>query len=877
MRAAAPRARSGPRELLAMGLLAALPAVAHAPAWWEQRLLGPGDGAALHYPMRAAVWQAYLQGELPSWNPLIFSGTPLLAAYRPGAFYPPAAALTPLAPFVAFQVLVLLSLAAAGILAFLYARRLGAEVVGAYVAGLSFSLGPYLVGHMADTATLVAAPLLPGVLLAAELHLERGTRGAARLLAAAVALLLLAGSPEAARAGIALVAARVGLAHAFAHGRRRASARASCLALLCGMLLAAPQLVPTLLALRDAGHAVTGLARPAHETLPGLTGLVLRYVSHTPAPSLALSALPLVMSEAPVRALGVVLAACLGLQWGRGPLAAAGSLALVFDLALALVAGLSLSAQWQKRREPYGRRLRGYFLVAALASAAALSVSTSILGPLPETLAGAVGVLALSLVLYFSLAEAPDAVKAGVWLLPLTASFLLQPQGRGVWSEAPTRRSLELGTPSSSAIDLAMGGRRGERMLSVVRAWPERELADLAFGNLGMLRGRHSASGYDPMVSLRSRAAFDGMGSGGLLPGSFFRTDPTRLEELAVRWVQVPGSALIAAPDRWGLGDTLDMRIEGGQSRFFPLPLVSATEIRLASSLSDAVGVGQGRPVARLSVRLATGREIELVLRAGVDTAEWAYDRPDVRASVAHERPPILETFPAPDGSFSGHRYHASLRLPGRYFVDGVRIAAERGAGLFTLARMSLIDGSQGRFYPVSLAAGYVSDTSHFREAAVTPFVRLFELPRSPGPARVVERLRLLPDDAAVLRSLRSPGAYGIEPARECLALASEAGGIVMPEGARSSRAVLQRAGDDGLDVRAEGPGLLVVAEGWDAGWSAALDGRAARILRVNHAEMAVVIPAGVHRLELSYRPRGLGAGLGLAAAALLALLLVPI
>ena len=40
-------------------LLALLPPLAYAPAWGEGRLLGPGDGAALHFPLRAAVWHAY--------------------------------------------------------------------------------------------------------------------------------------------------------------------------------------------------------------------------------------------------------------------------------------------------------------------------------------------------------------------------------------------------------------------------------------------------------------------------------------------------------------------------------------------------------------------------------------------------------------------------------------------------------------------------------------------------------------------------------------------------------------------------------------------------------------------------------------------------
>src|SRR6266568_4662960 len=93
------------------------------------------------------VWRAYARGDLPSWNPGAFSGTPLLAAYRPGGFYPPMPVLALLPPFLAFQLLVLASLAAAGMLTYTYLRRIGAGRVGAYASGLMFALGPCLVAH----------------------------------------------------------------------------------------------------------------------------------------------------------------------------------------------------------------------------------------------------------------------------------------------------------------------------------------------------------------------------------------------------------------------------------------------------------------------------------------------------------------------------------------------------------------------------------------------------------------------------------------------------------------------------------------------------------------------------------------------------------
>ncbi|HKC13647.1 MAG TPA: hypothetical protein VKI41_16605 [Vicinamibacteria bacterium] len=859
------RDRWGRRDALLLALLALLPLLAYAPAWTQGRLLGPGDGAALHYPLRTEVWRAYDRSEVPSWNSGIFSGTPLLSSYRPGAFYPPMALLFLLPPFPAFQVLVLLSLSAASVLTFLYVRSLGAERAGAYVSALAFALGPYLVGHLDDTATLVAAPPLLLVLLAAEAHMEEAGRAVG--LAAAVALLLLAGSPEAARAGGALLLGRLVVGHVFGRGVAGPSLRATGLALLSGVLLAAPQLLPTLIAAREAGSPATGLATAEAGVLPGVTGLLLRYVSHTPAPALALAALPLALAQPTVRVLGIALALCLALQGGRESFSAPGAAALVFDLALAVLAGLSLSAQWVERREGLGRRMRAHFLLAALASTAALSVAAAVVGPLPQALAGAVGVLALALILYFTLAESPDPVKAHLWLLPLSVSFLLQPHGREAWAGAPTQEDLLRGTPPRQAIDRAMAGRPEERILALVREWPREEASDLAYANLGALAGRRNANGYDPLVPQLRLAVFDGMDPGGALPAGFFRTDPGRLELLGVRWVEVPSSALTTTPDPEGLGDPLDLPLEPERPRFFPLPLTRATELRLSSWLSYAVEVPQETPVAEVLVRLATGREVSLPFRAGVDTAEWAHDRPDVLPRVRHQRARVLESFPGPEGGFEGHHYKAILKLPARYLLDGVRIRALPGPWRLSLGRVGVFDAAKGRAVAVSTTGAYLSDTVRLREAAATPLVKLYQVLRGLGPARVVDGLRRFPEEEALLGALRAPTRAGIDSRREALITAADAQGVVVPEeGRRTMRAEVVRAVGSRLEVRAEGAGILVITEGWDPGWSAEVDGVGARVLRVNGTHMGVVLAAGTHRIVLRHHARGLMAGTLLAA-----------
>jgi len=113
-----------------------------------------------------------------------------------------------------------------------------------------------------------------------------------------------------------------------------------------------------------------------------------------------------------------------------------------------------------------------------------------------------------------------------------------------------------------------------------------------------------------------------------------------------------------------------------------------------------------------------------------------------------------------------------------------------------------------------------VSDEVRLAEAAGTPLVSLFEVRRGIGPAWVVESLRRLPDEARLLDVLRSPTRLGVDARREALATESDARGVELPPGSRSSPADLARAAGGRIVVRAAGPGLLVLSEGFDRGFS---------------------------------------------------------
>jgi hypothetical protein len=870
------------RDWLLVLLLAAAPLVAYAPAWHEDRLLAPGEGEALDLPLRVEVFRAWQRGEVPSWNEAVFSGTPLLASYRPGALHPLMLLLAPLAPETAFQLLVLISLALAGPLAFLYARRLGACRVGALTTGLGFALGPYLVAHLADTATLVAAPALPLLLLAAENQLDRSAAGLRPMLglAIATALVLLAGSSDAVLAAALLLGARLTLAFLprVLSGRPFDGARLarSGAAIGGGVLLAAPQLLPTLVALGEAGRGEPSHAFAAAAPLGGVAGFVVRYVSHSPAPIFAIASVPLLRRVPALRAAAAVVVLVLLLFAARGGPDPRGPLPLAFDLALAVLAGLALSVQWQARCEPAGARVRRLALVAALAASAALSIATTVSGPLAPELQAPVGLLALALILHFALAGSEDAVYAHLFLLPLVVSFLLQPLGRQAWAGAPTRAELRDSTPTRTALDRVMGERGDERLLSISSAWPHARARDLAWANRASFSGRRNANGYDPLVPAERLAALGGMRSDGIATRALLESDPGRLELLGVRWVQVPTEELGVPGDEHGLGEPLDVIVEPARPALFEMPITRATEVRLASFLAGAVDVEDGRVVALCTARLASGREIVLPIRAGHDTAEWAWDRADVRGRVRHSRPPLHATFTTPQGVV-GNQYLAALPLGARYAVRSLRFRVLAGAPPLRIVRGGLYDGVTQRAVGLSTASAFVSDEVRLAEAAATPLVCLFEVRRGIGPARVVESLRRLPDAAHVLDTLRAPTRLGVDSGREALAAEADVKGVELPPASRSRAADVPRAAGGRIVVRAEGPGLLVLGEGYDPGFAARVDGSPARVLRVNADRLGVVLQEGTHRIVLTHRARGFLAGVVVASLAASTLLLAAL
>ena len=188
---------SQPRQrLIIAAILVLLPLLYFYPAVLGQVLLAPGDGWTQIFGLRVLIGQMIAHGQLPLWDPYLFAGMPLLASIQVGALYPPTWLFAFLPSGIAMNVMVITTYHLALIGAYLYARRIGANQMGALVTAIAFAFGGFLLAHLGHTNRIAAAAWLPWILLAIEQLCQQATWRWTVAGALFVTLQLLAGDPQ---------------------------------------------------------------------------------------------------------------------------------------------------------------------------------------------------------------------------------------------------------------------------------------------------------------------------------------------------------------------------------------------------------------------------------------------------------------------------------------------------------------------------------------------------------------------------------------------------------------------------------------------------------------------------------------------------------
>ena len=170
----------------------------------------PFDDLTQNYPVRVLAGWDIRQGHLPLWDPFEWSGTPLLAGFNAGAFYPASLLFAFMPAPLAWDLGLVATYALCGTGLFVFLRRAGVSPLPGWLAALAFTWAGFMASHVVHLGLVEGTAWIGWILLAMD-HLARpgpvpvGHRGPRRgraaawagFLGLALGLVCLAGDPRA--------------------------------------------------------------------------------------------------------------------------------------------------------------------------------------------------------------------------------------------------------------------------------------------------------------------------------------------------------------------------------------------------------------------------------------------------------------------------------------------------------------------------------------------------------------------------------------------------------------------------------------------------------------------------------------------------------
>jgi hypothetical protein len=320
----------------------------------------------------------------------------------------------------------------------------------------------------------------------------------------------------------------------------------------------------------------------------------------------------------------------------------------------------------------------------------------------------------------------------------------------------------------------------------------------------------------------------------------------------------LPQQALLHAPGGGALAE----------QRFSLTSSAPIVELRFVTAMMGAVDVPQGAPVAEVELRDAADQIVGTAeLQAGRDTMDWAWDMPNVRPVVRHQRVEGAGTTREGSGPEPRTRSlsYAALAFDTPVAAQTIVVRSTPPVGELALFGGAAIgvDGSIDQLFGKT--------KSKYREVYADNEIRVLEDTTATPRAFLVPRARVAPSLGTALNLMvHQP----FQPDQEVI-LADDTNGAstaLPPErGGHGTAAVTAYAADNvRVHTSASADAWLVLSDTYYPGWTASVDGQPTTVLRGDVLFRVVPVPGGEHDVELRFEPASVKVGLAISLVSLL-------
>ncbi|MEO6725258.1 MAG: YfhO family protein [Blastocatellia bacterium] len=402
--------------------------------------------------------------------------------------------------------------------------------------------------------------------------------------------------------------------------------------------------------------------------------------------------------------------------------------------------------------------------------------------------------------------------------------------------------------------------------------------------NLSALHGFHNAAGYEPLMPDKYRQAFDGRWSfftpwfGALGDPQMLSPRWQVLDILNTRFLLEFSASATKTIEKDGVAFAardIAMTLEPKASVTLTGAAVAVDSLSLVSALANSSELAQGVAFARVAIQTTDGRTIERELKAGVDSAEWAHERADVKLLIKHRLAPVFDSVPGDNqNSFSANRYWSRIELGDKATVDHVEIANIAEHASLILTKVALYDSSKRQPQQALPLAQRLPD--HWRKQYDHEGVQIYENQRALPRVWLTTQAEAVTSEES-LRRIRGQSEIAFNPKITALlettpeTLRGLSGGELGAE--EKAQIIRYESNNLVIETNATQQTVLVVSEMNYPGWEAKVDGQHANIWTTDYLLRGVILPAGKHRVEMRYTAPAARNGAILSALSLLVLI----
>ncbi len=379
--------------------------------------------------------------------------------------------------------------------------------------------------------------------------------------------------------------------------------------------------------------------------------------------------------------------------------------------------------------------------------------------------------------------------------------------------------------------------------------------------NLAARQNFHNAAGYEPLMTKCYSQAF-GAGWSFDTPSFSAPLDPQVLSPnwrvldlLNVRHLvefNAPATDSITKDGvRFAVAEA-KTELPAGVTRVFTGSPKPVNSLSLVTTLANSPHIEQGRTIARIMFYLTDGRSVERDIKAGIDSAEWAYERPEVKATIRHSQPAVFDTYPADaQNSFQALRFQTKFDLGEKVLVDHVEMKNVDDLASLIVWKGSLYDSASNEAYVLRQRL-----PEHWRKVYEHDSVTIFENPNALPRAWMVPNSKAVSEEDA-LKAIRGESKEPFNPRELALLerppLTKVRLGIDEPFSQAEAKLLKYAPNWLVIETSSDKRAVLVVSEMNYPGWEATIDGQPAEIYTANYLLRGVIVPEGKHTVEMRY------------------------